>query len=115
MSATLSGKPLISSELPELAERARSPERSRESFCSSCFANRKPVDLIRTSGSDHDLQALDLRNTHRAKTSDIRAGLSRLRLETSEHDATVKAARAFTTSETPERDFAPAEPSQKPS
>ena len=42
-------------------------------------------------------------------------GLSRLQLETNEHDATVKAARAFTTSETPERDFAPAEPSQKPS
>ncbi len=32
-----------------------------------------------------------------------------------QRDATVKAARAFATSGTPERDLAPAEPSQKPS
>jgi len=69
---------------------------------------------------------LDLRNTRRANASAIRAGLSRLQLEINEliiaapisdaqRDATVKAARAFATSGTPERDLTPAEPSQKPS
>jgi len=84
MSATLSGKALISSDLAELAERRPLARTVTGIVLLPRFANREPVDLTRTSGSD-------------------------------EHDATVKAARAFTTSETPERDFAPAEPSQKPS